>query len=292
VNETFKTISDGYSYQLDVVQEVHGHHSDNTTHFVRADIFILASSLLTRDSFENIAVDLFFGSTFDEEGNTFWYYNVLTENLYNNLSFTSLSKRVTVLFDTTYSKSFTIDPLKSIILSSTLTCSFLTFQQTNFTVKWNISNIRESVNVTLDVGGTKLAISNMSDINSMVLSGNSELNICTDILDKYVNKTRSSGTNRPMDGVLYVCAYVLTYICLSASELCLFITLITYLVFAELRTVPGRNSNVCSHVIKVMTISLCVSVSVVALVIVSSHLTSHTIGYGKKTCYLDSAFLI
>ncbi|KAI8728753.1 adhesion G protein-coupled receptor E3, partial [Biomphalaria glabrata] len=238
VNETFKTISDGYSYQLDVVQEVNGHNSDNTTHFVRADIFILASSLLTRDSFENIAVDLIFGSTFDEEGNTFWYYTVLTEDLYNNLSFTSLSKRVTVLFDTTYSKSFTIDPLKSIILSSTLTCSFLTFQQTNFTVKWNISNIRESVNVTLDVGGTKLAISNMSDINSMVLTGNSELNICTDILDKYVKKTRSSSTNRPMYGVLYVCGNVLNYICLSASELCLFITLITYLVFAELRTVP------------------------------------------------------
>ncbi|KAK0055911.1 adhesion G protein-coupled receptor E3 [Biomphalaria pfeifferi] len=123
-----------------------------------------------------------------------------------------MPKRVTVLLNTSYNTSLTQGSTKSIHLSWTLTCSFLTFQPTNFTVEWNKDNRIESVNVTLDVGGTKLTISNMSDINSMVLTGNNDLNVCTDILVKYVNKSRSGGTKRPMDGVLYPYAQCPVYL--------------------------------------------------------------------------------
>ncbi|KAK7004084.1 adhesion G protein-coupled receptor E3, partial [Biomphalaria glabrata] len=363
VNETLKIISDAYSYQLDVVYEVNNNVSDKRTLALWADMYVLASMLLTRDSFENIALDIFFGSTMDQEGNTFLYYNYWTEAIYNNykvMKGTSVPERVTVLFQIKYNTSLTSDSHRSISLSRTLTCSFLTFKNSSFTVEWNQRKRLEHVMLTLDVGGITLIISNMSDINSMVLTENNELNICTDILDKYINKTRSRGINRPMDGVLYVCAYILTYICLSASELCLLITLITYLVFAELRTVPGINnifltlslflaqlalimaSNVptpsalCTYIgivthflwlwhfswsflcslhmfriftanipnvssrtvalsirtLKLMVLTMIVSASIVIVVIISSYLTSQTIGYGKKTCYLDSAFLI
>ncbi|KAK7004078.1 adhesion G protein-coupled receptor E3, partial [Biomphalaria glabrata] len=353
---------DGYSYQLGVVQEVHEFLSDRKAIALWADIYILASRLLTRDSFEDNALDIFFGSSNDQKESTFLYFNILTEDKFTEYTFTynlSIVNQDIVANAKDYGYYLKFGMPKSIILSSTLTCSFLTFQETNFTIEMNIDN-EVNITVTLDVGGTKLTISNMSDVNSMVVTGNNELNICIDILEKYVKKTRSRGTNRPIDGVLYVCANVLTYICLSASELCLFITLITYIVFAELRTVPGINNifltlslfmaqlaliaasnfptpsalctytgivthflwlwhftwsflcslhmfrvftskvsslslrsvNVSNHVIKVMTFSLSVSVSIVALVIISSHLTSKTIGYGKKSCYLDSAFLI
>uniref|UniRef100_A0A2C9LWY4 G-protein coupled receptors family 2 profile 2 domain-containing protein n=1 Tax=Biomphalaria glabrata TaxID=6526 RepID=A0A2C9LWY4_BIOGL len=263
IKQDISTRSDGYIYEVGVAQEWNRTVTDRATPVLWADIYVLASRLLTRDSFENIALDIFFGSRYKLGGNTFVYYNLLTEAI---SSFTNKSglKRGNIGVDKAYIDFLILGLKHSLTVSSTLTCSFLTFQQTNFTVQWNKFNEVENILVTLDVGGTKLNISNMSDFNSMEVTRNNELHVCAKILDKYVKKSRESrNVNRPMNEALNI----LTYACMGASELCLLLTLVTYLAFPELRTVPGINN---------MFLSLSLLLAQLALILASN-------SYGPST---------
>ncbi|KAI8732449.1 adhesion G protein-coupled receptor E3, partial [Biomphalaria glabrata] len=125
----------------------------------------------------------------------------------------------------------------SILVSSTLTCSFITLHQSNFTVQWKETNRVERILVTIDVAGTKQTISSMSDIFYLQQDQTGDLRVCVHILNTFVKKPKK---NRWKQSDLAI--NILTYTCMSASELCLVITLITYLGFHELRTVPGINN--------------------------------------------------
>ncbi|KAI8732452.1 adhesion G protein-coupled receptor E3, partial [Biomphalaria glabrata] len=359
ITKDVSTISDGYSYQLGVVQEVDGNLTDKVTPVLWLDLFVLATRRLDRDSFENIALDIFFGEH-REEDNVFVLNNLLTNELYGYYSsINSLiwPKREKMFVNLTFYNSLYFGFQHNIILSSTLTCCFLTFQQDNFTIEWNRTNLVDNLIVTLDVGGTKINISTVSDINSMEVTEQRELHICLNVLDKYFNKSTKSSY---LMKLISVALNILTYSCMCASELCLLLTLITYFRFSELRTVPGINniflslslllaqlalivtSNIqgpsalctytgivthflwlwhftwsflcslhmfrvftakipnqlskrdtqCVRVMKLVPLSLIGPLSIVAVSICSSYWTTGSVGYGKHSCYLDSAFLI
>ncbi|KAK7004110.1 adhesion G protein-coupled receptor E3, partial [Biomphalaria glabrata] len=271
----FANITDGYYYRLSAVQEEASANSSVT--FAWAKMYFLASLLLDRDTFENFVLNSLCGRSFDVDGNgfqCFCYNNLTNENDQDLLYFENETNILyyennkddllnfgneTKMFNHKVGKeSFPqmsnerrklsislIQSLKhlqskifdSIILSSTLTCSFITLHQSNFTVQWKETNRVERILVTIDVAGTKQTISSMSDIFDLQLDQTGNLKVCVHILNTFVKKPKK---RRWKQSDLAI--NILTYTCMSASELCLVITLITYLGFRELRTVPGINN--------------------------------------------------
>nr|KAI8753230.1 adhesion G protein-coupled receptor E2-like [Biomphalaria glabrata] len=358
MKHNLRDIADMYTYLFGVSPVVNLSVSDHQVPVLWADIDILASMHYTRDEFEQIALDIIFKNSLDTGGNKFDFYYIIHEDLFLHCSSNETLKFPTFVF---LSKdippnSWSIGIENAIILSWTLTCPYITFQHSNFTIEWNELNDVESINVTVDVSGTKLSIFNMSDINSMEVNGNNELHVCTEVLEKYVDRLRRFKMTRP----IVIAMNVLTYVCLCASELCLLFTLVTYLGFPELRTVPGINNmflslslllaqlalllgdnipvpstlctsvglithflwlwhfswsflsslhmfqvftakipvpslkgrNTLTAVVKLTTLSVLVPIAVVVAVIISSYMTSHTIGYGRQACYLNTAYLV
>ncbi|KAI8732448.1 adhesion G protein-coupled receptor E3, partial [Biomphalaria glabrata] len=270
----FANITDGYYYRLSAVQEEASANSSVT--FAWAKIYFLASLLLDRDTFENFVLNSLCGRSFevDENGFQFFCYNNLTNEIdqdllyfenetnilyrVNNDNLLYLNNETEILNHNIGKESFPqmsnerrklsislIQSLKhlqtkivdSILLSSTLTCSFITLHQSNFTVQWKETTRLERILVTIDVAGTKQTISSMSDIFYLQLDQTGDLRVCVHILNTFVKKPKK---NRWKQSDLAI--NILTYTCMSASELCLVITLITYLGFHELRTVPGINN--------------------------------------------------
>ncbi|KAK7004113.1 adhesion G protein-coupled receptor E3, partial [Biomphalaria glabrata] len=170
IRNDIETLSDGYSYQVGIFQEETDSDIENTIPVLWANVFILASKSLTRDSFEGMAADTFFGNSLDKEENMFVYYTILTDDIYNKYSSTN---DVTLPIhehddvNLRYQESWEGGFQHSINLSSTLTCTFVTFQRSNFSVEWNTTKDVDNVVVTLKVAGIKFTISNMSDVNTM-----------------------------------------------------------------------------------------------------------------------------
>ncbi|KAI8732429.1 adhesion G protein-coupled receptor E3 [Biomphalaria glabrata] len=230
-------INDGYSYQLGVTQKVNISLTDTEIPVLWINIEMLASHLLTRDAFENMALDIFFGNRLKNEEKMFNYYKILVDRY--DISCAWSNKFLSLRYKSFLtSKYYYTQCANNVILSPTLACQYLIFKRTNFTLVWTTTNGVKYVIVMLDVGGIKLKISSLSDMNSMELTESKELYICVKVLEEYFNTSKSTDKGIPM----YETLNVLTYICISASELCLVLTLVTYLVFPELRTVPGINN--------------------------------------------------
>ncbi|KAI8729632.1 adhesion G protein-coupled receptor E3, partial [Biomphalaria glabrata] len=167
IRNDIETLSDGYSYQIGIFQEETDSDIENTIPVLWANVFILASNSLTRDSFEGMAADTFFGNSLDKEGNMFVYYTILTDDIYNKYSSTNDVTLPIHEHDDVNLRYQEGGFQHSINLSSTLTCTFVTFQRSNFSVEWNTTKDVDNVVVTLKVAGIKFTISNMSDVNTM-----------------------------------------------------------------------------------------------------------------------------
>ncbi|KAI8783007.1 adhesion G protein-coupled receptor E3, partial [Biomphalaria glabrata] len=237
VEDILRDIGDMYTYLFGVSSVVNLSVSDHQVPVLWGNIYILASMHYTRDEFEQIALDIIFKNSLDTGGNKFDFYNIIHEDLFLHCSSDETLMNPTLHFFSA-PNSWSIGIENVIILSWTLTCPYITFQHSNFTIEWNELNDVGRINVTVDVSGTKLSIFNMSDINSMELTGNNELHVCTEVLEKYVEKLRRFKMTSPV----VIALNSLTYVCMCASELCLLFTLVTYLGFPELRTVPGINN--------------------------------------------------
>nr|KAI8765946.1 adhesion G protein-coupled receptor E3-like [Biomphalaria glabrata] len=346
-------ISEDYSYQMGVFMDV----EKKVTEVLWVNIYIKASRLLTRDSFENIAVDNFFGGRFNKSFHPFFYYNILLDS--TNEFMQSNNSDLTIRAKESYksvSSFYRVNRQYYLILSPILTCVFVTFQRNDYTVQRTGLTEADGLLVKINMAGRKLSISNMSDINNIQITGDGMLHICAYTFEKYFNiSKRSDITLRQF----YQSFQVLRYACTGASEICLLITVVTYLGFPELRTVPGINNmflslslflaqlalvitpnipgpsdlctcfgilthflwlwhftwsflcglhmfqvftatmptlskteNICVYVLKLMSLSISSPILIIAVVILTSHTTSPTIGYGRHLCLLDSTFML
>ncbi|KAK0068869.1 adhesion G protein-coupled receptor E2, partial [Biomphalaria pfeifferi] len=346
-------ISNQFKYKFGVATDTNATVTGHYLPVLWTDIYILASESLIRDDFETIAIEKFFGN---ESGSMFDYYNIINEDLSRDCcSDKSLIWQSVQIVSGYYEYIFDVSVAHYIPLSWTLKCSYIIFQQSNFTIEWNRTDMMRNVSVTVNFGGAKVIISNMSDLSHMEVAGN-ELHVCTEVLEKTIQKSERLNEKKS----IFIAMSVVTYVCLCASELCLLLTLVTYLGFPELQTVPGINnmflcvslllaqlvlvlasnisvpSTLCTSVglithflwlwhfswsflsslhmfqvftakiparsfkgrekkvivVKLTTLSLTGPAAVVFAVIIASYITSNTIGYGRRSCYLDSSYLI
>ncbi|KAK6968072.1 adhesion G protein-coupled receptor E2 [Biomphalaria glabrata] len=216
--------------------------SDHTVPILWTDLYIFGSWAIARDTFEDIALKIFFRKGLDIDGNTFVYYNVINEDLFRLYGSDINLMWTTKLYLYDFNRPFRPKTHHAIILSSILTCTFVTFEPSNFTVDWNRTDVIGNVVIHLDVGGTNITISDTSDMNSLVVTENYELNVCTEVLEKYLKLAQGHKTIKP----IALAIYILTYICPLTSALCLLLTLVAYLALPDLRTVPGFNAMLLS----------------------------------------------
>ncbi|KAK0068872.1 adhesion G protein-coupled receptor E2 [Biomphalaria pfeifferi] len=281
-----------FQYHFGVATDTNVTVSGHYLPVLLTDIYILASNSFIRDDFETIALEKFFGK---ESGSTFDYYNIIHEDLSRDClsNKSSMWPSFKITFEN-FENIFEASVAQYIPLSWTLKCSYIIFQQSNFTIEWNRTHDLSNVSVTVNFGVTKMIISNMSDLSHLEVTGN-ELHVCTEVVEKYIQESQRFNEKQ----TIFIAMSVVTYVCLCASELCLLLTLVTYLRFPELRSVPakipaqslkGRDKSVI--VVKLTTLSLTDPAAVVFAVIIAPYITSNTIGYGRRSCYLDSSNLI
>ncbi|KAK6968069.1 adhesion G protein-coupled receptor E3, partial [Biomphalaria glabrata] len=354
ITSDIENMNDGYSYRIGIAPEIKFPLDDHTVPVLWADIYLLAPSTVRRDSFESNALKALFRKSPNTFRRTFSYVNMINEDLFLNCSSNGTWQTEELVPDMA-TQSFFVGKQHYSILSLILTCPYITFPQSNFTVEWNRTNRKGDITVTVVVGDTKVVISNMSDVNSLSVTGTNEINVCTELLEKYLAQSPRLLVKR----TIILSTKVLTYVCLCASELSLFCTLAVYFAFSTLRTVNGIismhlalslllvqaalilasnipvPSTLCTsvglithflwlwhfswiflsslHMFQVMTVrmsspthkdsgkfkfvlkltsfSLIGPGAVLFAVIVSSYMTSRTIGYGQNSCYLDSIYL-
>ncbi|KAI8782988.1 adhesion G protein-coupled receptor E2, partial [Biomphalaria glabrata] len=253
LKKDLQNISNAFKYQFGVVGVDTDTNVTVTGHYLPVfwtDVYVLASNSFIRDDFETIALEKFFGN---ESGSTFDYYNIIHEDLSRDCCSkkSSMWPSVQIVIGN-YGHIFAYSVAHYIPLSWTLKCSYIIFQQSNFTIEWNRTDMSWNVSVTVNFGGAKVIISNMSDLSHMEMTGN-ELHVCPKVLEKYIQKSQRLNEKK----TIFIAMSVVTYVCLCASELCLLLTLVTYLGFPELRTVPGINN-----------MFLCVSLLLAQLVLV------------------------
>ncbi|KAK6968061.1 adhesion G protein-coupled receptor E2, partial [Biomphalaria glabrata] len=230
-----RNISNAFQYKFGVATDTNASVSEHYLPVLWTDVYVLASKSFIRDDFETIAIEKFFGN---ESESMFDYYNIINEDLSRDCCSDKslILPNVKILFGD-YEHIFKASVAHYIPLSWTLKCSYIIFQQSNFTIEWNRTDMLWNVSVTVNFGGAKVIISNMSDLSHMEVAGN-ELHVCSEVLEKYIQKSQRLNEKK----TIFIAMSVVTYVCLCASELCLLLTLVTYLGFPELRTVPGINN--------------------------------------------------
>ncbi|KAI8783001.1 adhesion G protein-coupled receptor E2, partial [Biomphalaria glabrata] len=235
LNTDLKNISEGFMHKFGLATNINITGSDHAVPILWTDLYIFSSWAIARDTFEDIALKIFFRKGLDIDGNTFVYYNVINEDLFRLYGSDINLMWTTKLYLYDFNRLFLPKTYHAIILSSILTCTFVTFEPSNFTVDWNRTDVIGNVVIHLDVGGTNITISDTSDMNSLVVTENYELNVCTEVLEKYLKLAQGHTTIKPIS----LAIYILTYICPLTSALCLLLTLMAYLALPDLRTVPG-----------------------------------------------------
>uniref|UniRef100_A0A2C9KSI4 G-protein coupled receptors family 2 profile 2 domain-containing protein n=1 Tax=Biomphalaria glabrata TaxID=6526 RepID=A0A2C9KSI4_BIOGL len=133
-------------------------------------------------------------------------------------------------------------------VSHLLSCSFVAFNKSHFNRVITDATIPTTVKIIVNFGDNKITFQDPADMNYMHIGDDGKLNVCRDLLDKYVHSSEdveflglSQGNG---DDENRAAQYVLTMVCMGTSILSLLMTLFTYLRFPVLLTTAGRN-NAC-----------------------------------------------
>ncbi|GFO04953.1 adhesion g protein-coupled receptor l3 [Plakobranchus ocellatus] len=128
-------------------------------------------------------------------------------------------------------------------LTPLLICPFVTFNSTDYSLVRHSSVMSTIANVTLQVYGQSVELSDAEDDMNMVMEdiGNGQLKVCHSLLEGKIDANAATKT------VAHVSARttflgILSLPCLSLSMLCLVLTLLTYSLFPSLRSVAGINN--------------------------------------------------
>ncbi|KAI8794846.1 adhesion G protein-coupled receptor E4P [Biomphalaria glabrata] len=131
-----------------------------------------------------------------------------------------------------------------ISVNHVLMCRFVRFEPEQYQADVRDDVIPPDFTVTIDLNGTKILITDNADLNMVDIGQDGELNVCEDLLNSKLKMFKEDvleGTNRDLAGTS-LAEYIVSIACSSASILCLVLTLMTYVLFSELRTEAGLNN--------------------------------------------------
>ncbi|KAI8794840.1 adhesion G protein-coupled receptor E4P, partial [Biomphalaria glabrata] len=124
-----------------------------------------------------------------------------------------------------------------------LICRFVRFEPEQYQADVRDDVLPPDFTVTIDLNGTKILITDNADLNMVDIGQDGELNVCEDLLNSKLKMFKDDVLegNRDLAGTS-LAEYIVSIACSSASILCLVLTLMTYVLFSELRTEAGLNN--------------------------------------------------
>ncbi|KAK7005159.1 adhesion G protein-coupled receptor E4P [Biomphalaria glabrata] len=148
-------------------------------------------------------------------------------------------------------------------INHVLVCRFVRFEpgQYQIDVRDNIIPLPPGVAITIDLNSSKILITDNADLNMVDIGQDGELNVCEDLLNSKLKMFKEDvleGTNRELAGTS-LAEYIVSIACSSASILCLVLTLMTYVLFSELRTEAGLNNMFLSSSLLLAQVSLMIT---------------------------------
>ncbi|XP_059169992.1 uncharacterized protein LOC131951656 [Physella acuta] len=212
---------------------------------IMADIFIVAQLEISRDDFEDFIVNKLIRTPLTIAENTEIYLvpylksGGLTESILIEwcrwITKHCLYERTSYSI---YESKYDVLNRKDLLVkvTNTLACSFVSFSKSEYKLDVVETDFPPSVTVTVNLGNTKLIFSKVSEINMLEIDGDGVLNVCRKDLDDKL----ASLDKTPNELNYY--ANILTLTCMSASMLCLLVSLVTYIRFSELRNSAGKNN--------------------------------------------------
>ena len=132
---------------------------------------------------------------------------------------------------------------KFLPLNPLLRCPFISFNNTQYTITADMAEIPPSFNVSLTFDEIEFNFSLPYERNMLALDTKS-LIVCFDVLQSKVSEMSPSYLLVPEEEneAILLSQYILTMICQGLSVLCLILTLMTYFLFASLRSAAGMNN--------------------------------------------------
>ncbi|KAI8794477.1 adhesion G-protein coupled receptor D1, partial [Biomphalaria glabrata] len=159
----------------------------------------------------------------------------------------------------------TLHFLKTFIKLSSLTlCKYVSFNETDYQITVNDTVTPPDVSISIDFNVTKIIIKNNKDLIMAEVTDEGRLNVCVDLLDRFVKESKEKSKRREKWCVEIACLveYILTLTCFSLSAVCLLLTILTYLMLPELRTMAGLNNFFLSCSLLLAQLSSLASISI------------------------------
>ena len=132
-----------------------------------------------------------------------------------------------------------------------LNCLYVQFNNSNFEIDYSErTSLIPSTKLSLTLGSTSLVFTENSEFTSISMDEKGFLHVCREVLDSKLKKfeeermkefiTKLKAQSRL--SAVEKAQYYLTLVCLSASMICLVLTLLTYFSFRVLRNQAGLNN--------------------------------------------------
>ncbi|KAI8794423.1 adhesion G protein-coupled receptor L2, partial [Biomphalaria glabrata] len=149
-------------------------------------------------------------------------------------------------------------------LSSLMLCKYVSFNETDYQLTVNDTVTPPDVSISIDFNVTKIIIKDNKDLIMIEVTDEGILNVCVDLLDRilYESERNSKHSGQECTETMCLIEYILTLTCFSLSAVCLLLTMLTYLMFPELRTMVGLNNFFLSCSLLMAQMSLLASIRI------------------------------
>ncbi|KAI8794437.1 adhesion G protein-coupled receptor E4P [Biomphalaria glabrata] len=134
--------------------------------------------------------------------------------------------------------------LQLLSLSSLMLCKYVSFNATDYQITVNDTVTSPAVSIAIDFNVTKIIIKDNKDLIMVKVTDEGRLDVCVDLLDRilYESDKNSKKSGQECTETMCLIEYILSVTCFSLSALCLLLTMLTYLMLPELRTMAGLNN--------------------------------------------------
>ncbi|KAK0044217.1 adhesion G protein-coupled receptor E4P, partial [Biomphalaria pfeifferi] len=129
-------------------------------------------------------------------------------------------------------------------LSSLMLCKYVSFNKPDYQLTVNNTVTPPDVSISIDFNKTKIIIKDNKDLIMVKVNDDGRLSVCVDLLDRILYESDRNSKQPGQECIEIICLieYILTLTCFSLSTVCLLLTMLTFLMVPELRTVVGLNN--------------------------------------------------
>ncbi|KAH9512880.1 hypothetical protein Btru_036865 [Bulinus truncatus] len=253
IRDALVDYSEKFWIQIGIVNEIK--FQARRLNFFWIDGKLVAKRAISRDEFENVTIERFTKLLDNEIPNSTVQFNTISKIVDSDKycaeiksTFSYLDCQIHLVIyrwlEQTSSKFTFLENL--IQISHVLTCAFMRFDQSSYSLHNDQTKCPHAITISLDFQGLKVSFTSTDELNMLSIDGRGRLIVCRELL---VTRFNSVGYKHFVTSYIDVTnfQYILSSFCIGITLLCLTLTIVTYARFKSLRTYAGQN-NLCLSV--------------------------------------------